>query len=67
MTDRFWTPERKADYLRMYEKRKQHREYNRVYMKTKRDSGEYRYIRQGKKTIFLKGNKIDEQYNTKTE
>jgi len=39
MTKPFWTPERKADYLKLFKDREKRREYHKKYMQKARDEG----------------------------
>jgi len=52
MTLPFWTPERKKDYLQLYEDRLKRRKYHREYNKNARAEGRYKTIRNGNKTYF---------------
>jgi molybdopterin biosynthesis enzyme len=52
MTEAFWTPEKKADYKKLLEKREKRRKYHREYMNHNRRNGRYivKYIKgEGKK------------------
>ena len=63
MTERFWTPEKKQDYLDLDDQRSSRREY----MKQARDRGKYRYFRDNGKVKFAKGNYNDEKKENKTK
>ena len=67
MTERFWTPEKKQDYLGLDDQRSSRREYMRDYMKKARDTGKYRYFRDNGKVKFAKGNYNDEKKENKTK
>ena len=67
MTERFWTPEKKQDYLYLDDQRSSRREYMRDYMKKARDTGKYRYFRDNGKVKFAKGNYNDEKKETQTK
>ena len=63
MTSKFWTPEKKKDYLDLKKKREDRREYHRKYIKRARDEGKYKYFRKDGKVMFEKGN-LDENAHT---
>ena len=63
MTSKFWTPEKKKDYLDLKRKREHRREYHRKYIKRARDEGKYKYFRKDGKVMFEKGN-LDETAHT---
>ena len=67
MTERFWTPEKKQDYLDLDDQRSSRREYMRDYMKKARDTGKYRAFRDNCKVKFAKGNYNDEKKENKTK
>ena len=67
MTEIFWTPEKKQDYLDLDDQRSSRREYMREYMKKARDTGKYRYFRDNGKVKFEKGNYYDEKKENKTK
>ena len=52
MTSKFWTPEKKKDYLDLKRKREHRREYHRKYIKRARDEGKYKYFRKDGKVMF---------------
>jgi hypothetical protein len=54
MTSKFWTPEKKKDYLDLKRKREHRREYHRKYIKRARDEGKYKYFRKDGKVMFEK-------------
>ena len=45
MTERFWTPERKKDYLKLAAAREHRRKYIRKYMKRERAKGNVKHWR----------------------
>ena len=63
MTNKFWTPEAKKDYLNLRKKREHKREYSRNYMKRAREEGRYKYFRKDGKVMFERGN-LDENAHT---
>ena len=67
MTQPFWTPEKKKDYLNLIEQRERRREYMRNYMGRKRDNGEYKYFKLNGKVKYEKiGNQVDEKNRQRT-
>ena len=67
MTQPFWTPEKKKDYLNLIEQRERSREYMRNYMGRKRDNGEYKYFKLNGKVKYEKiCNQSDEKNRQRT-
>jgi|TARA_R110000803_G_scaffold52291_3_gene107660 hypothetical protein len=54
MTKPFWTPEKKEEYNKLRKQRDAEREYMREYMRDARNSGRYKYYRNGNKVIYEK-------------
>ena len=54
MTEAFWTPEKKADYRKLLERREKKRKYHRDYMNHHRRNGRYivKYIKGEGKRYF---------------
>ena len=65
MTKPFWTPEKKEDYLKLKKRREEEREYHRQYMNDARNSGRYRYYRNGNKVIYEKDENYENRFKEK--